>query len=192
MELFGGRIAVTVAELTSGEDGKCVMTYSNYKNLTSRRSVLTVLRQGKGLDHPALVAYDSLPERFKTKFTAKYGDPSKMMDQEKEALGTDEAAREYYSAYRLPDGSGLKEAKIEEYALNASVLGRLIEACNTQMAMRHLCGNGTPVRWAGILAESERLRNEYGHTLPRNEARLREKMRQFKSEGYGRRKAGRS
>lgn len=185
MELFGGRIAVTVAELTSGEGGECVMTYSNYLNLTSRRSVLTVLRPGKGLDHPALVAYDSLPERFKTKFTAKYGDPSKMINNENEVLVLDETARDYYSAYRLSDGSALKDAKVEEYTLNASVLTRLIEACNTQMAMRHLCGNGTPVRWAGILAESERLRNEYCHTLPRNEARLREKMRQFKSDGYG-------
>lgn len=73
MELFGGRIAVTVAELTSGEDGERIMTYANYKKLAIRGS-LTVLRPGKGLDHPALVAYDSLPERFKTKFIARYGD----------------------------------------------------------------------------------------------------------------------
>lgn len=51
MELFGGRIAVTVAELTSGEDGERIMTYANYKKLAIRGS-LTVLRPGKGLDHP--------------------------------------------------------------------------------------------------------------------------------------------
>ena len=170
-------------ELTRSDDGEAVMTQSCYKKLVLRNRV-NVLRPGKGLGSYALVEYRSLPERFRSRFEAKYGDPGKMMKQERAALPTDAEAQRFYREHLLPDGGHLPEEKQTEYTLNARVLNALQEMFNTQKAMRRACNNNTPVIWSNIFAEAEELRAAYGHTLPKSEARLRDKLRQYRKEGY--------
>ena len=183
MEVFNNILCVTVRELTGGEDGEVVMTYDNYKKLCLRNR-LTVVRPGKGMDSYALVDWASIPERFKKKFITKYGDPEQKMREQDGILKYDQAAREFFTAYRLPDGKELKSEVQSEYVINASVLNRLIERYNRQRSCRNMAGNSTPISWDGIIAESERLRSQYGHTLPKNRARLQDKMRQYRSQGY--------
>ena len=183
-QFVNGKILVTVQELTDASSGQPVMTYSNYQKLAQRGRFMMV-RPGKGLDHYALIDYQTLPTRFKERFCAIYGDPEKTMEEmRQEPLRMDPDARSYYEGYELADGTRLKGDKIEEYTLNASVLQRLLEMANLQVASRHKCGNTTPLNWPPIMASCERLREEYGHTLPRNEARLRDKIREFKRDGY--------
>lgn len=183
MEYLGNIIAVTVDDLTNEEGGGAVMTYANYKMLSYRRALI-VVRPGKGLDHPALIDYASLPDRFKARFVAKYGDPEEMLSRDRDALKADAAARAYYEEYELADGSRIKSDKIDEYVLNASVLGRLLELINLQRSRRNMSGNRTPLCWDAIYDSCEDLRKRYGHTLPKNAARLREKLRQYKDRGY--------
>ena len=183
MEYYKNQIAVTVADLTRSNDGDAVMTRDNYKKLASRH-VINVLRPGKGLDHPALVEYASLPDRFKARLVQKYGNPENLLDKDKDELKMDEKARDFFSTYRLADGSSLKAEHQEEYLTNASVLNRLVELENIQRSRRHMSGNSTPVNWEAIYACCERLRDEYVHTLPKNTSCLREKIRQYRKEGY--------
>lgn len=183
MEYLGNTIAVTVEDLTRSDDGDAVMTRGNYDNLVKRHTI-TVLRPGKGLGHPALIEYASLPQRFKDRFEAKYGNPERILSKDREVLRMDEEARCFYADYRLDDGSALKSDKQEEYLLNASVLLYLIGLENTQRSRRHMSGNSTPVNWDGIYQRCENLRDSYGHTLPKNTARLRDKMREFRRDGY--------
>ena len=182
MILYEGKIAVTVAELTDPAEG-AIMSYKNY-NILAHRGSLTVLRPGKGLGHPALVDYQTLPERFKVRFVEKYGDPEQKIKENDSMLEISEDARFFYSGHILPDGSSLKEKFISEYTLNASVLLRLIGMENRQRSARNMRNNRTPVQWEAIVEECNRLREVYGHTLPKGEARLRDKMRQYRKEGY--------
>jgi len=184
MEYFGNILAVTMHELTRSDDGEAVMTESNYKKLVIRNRI-NVLRPGKGLGCYALIEYYSLPERFRQRFEAKYGDPEKTMKQEQTALPADTAAQKYFHDHLLPNGEHLPLDKQEEYTLNARVLNALREMLNTQKAMRRACNNTTPVIWSNLFATAEQLRKIYGHTLPRSEARLRDKLRQYSKEGYG-------
>lgn len=183
MELYRNILAVTVEELTEANNGDPIISRNNYRVL-QQRNRLTVLRPGKGLDHCALIEFASLPARFKAKFIAKYGDPEKIIRKERETMKMDENAIEFFDSYRLPDGSYLKSEKRDEYVTNASVLNRLQERANRQRTCRNMSGNTTPLNWEAIYKECEQLRDEVGHTLPRNNARLREKMRQYKEEGY--------
>ena len=183
MEYLGNIIAVTVDELTRDNDGAPVMSYTNYKQL-SWKGRFNVLRQGKGLGHNALIEYASLPARFKERFVAKYGNPEDMLNRDKDALRMDMEAREFFENYELSDGSHIKSAKIDEYVINASVLNRLLELSNLQRSRRNMSGNRTPICWEAIYNTCEILRYEYQHTLPKNEARLREKLRIYKAEGY--------
>lgn len=170
-------------ELTRSDDGEAVMSRSAYDHLVTRGRV-NVLRPGKGLGSYALIEYHSLPERFRLRFEAKYGNPEKIMKQEAMPLAVDSEAQKYYHEYLLPNGEHLPEDKQTEYTLNARVLNALREMRGTQKAMRRACNNNTPVIWSNIFAAAEELRKAYGHTLPKSEARLRDKLRQYTKEGY--------
>lgn len=170
-------------ELTRSDDGEAVMSRSAYDHLVTRGRV-NVLRPGKGLGSYALIEYHSLPERFRLRFEAKYGNPEKIMKQEDMPLAADSEAQKYYHEYLLPNGEHLPEDKQTEYTLNARVLNALREMRGTQKAMRRACNNNTPVIWSNIFATAEELRKAYGHTLPKSEARLRDKLRQYTKEGY--------
>ena len=162
-------------ELTRSDDGEAVMSRSAYDHLVTRGRV-NVLRPGKGLGSYALIEYHSLPERFRLRFEAKYGNPEKIMKQEDMPLAVDSEAQKYYHEYLLPNGEHLPEDKQTEYTLNARVLNALREMRGTQKAMRRACNNNTPVIWSNIFAAAEELRKAYGHTLPKSEARLRAKL----------------
>lgn len=183
MEFRGKSIAVTVAELTSSDDGAAVMSYENYKKLCARKS-LVVLRPGKGLDHPALIDWNSLPMRFKEAWIEKYGDPNELHRAEMEELRYDNDAVAFFSTYRLADGTFLKAEHQNEYILNATVLNRLVQMAGDQKIIRTRCNMSSRINWEGIYNECEALRLNYGHTLPKNVARLRDKIRQYKEEGY--------
>ena len=159
------------------------MSADCYKKLVARGQ-LTMLRPGKGLGSYALIEYASMPSRFRSRFEVKYGDPETMMKQDEITLAADPEAQRFFHDHLLPNGEHLPEAKQNEYTLNARVLNALREMFNTQRAMRRACNNNTPVIWTTIFAAAEELRAAYGHTLPKSEARLRDKLRQYAKEGY--------
>lgn len=182
MELYNGKIAVTVEELTSDQGGTAVMTLINYKNLINRKKI-EVLRRGCNCT-PALVEYASLPTRFKEAFVAKYGDPEQMMRDDKPHLAMNAEAREYYAGVTLPDGKHLTQELIEEYTLNASVLDLLRDGLMAQKAGRKRLGNTTPMSWDGIWQTSEMLREEFGHKLPASKESLRRKLDDYMKKGF--------
>lgn len=183
MEFYGKIIAVTVQDLTRADDGEAVMSLSVYKWNASKGN-FNVLRQGKGLGSYALIEYSSLPLRFRERFEAKYGDPEAIMKREEISLPQDMAAQEFFRTHKLANGESIPEDKQEEYIINARVLNALRDSLNTQKAMRRACNNNTPIIWSNIFAQAEQLREVYNHTLPKSEARLRDKLRQYSKEGY--------
>ncbi len=183
MEYYGNIIAVTVDELTGDNGGDAVMSRGNYRNLQCRGRI-NVLRPGKGLGSYALVEYASLPERFKARFVAKYGEPEALMRRERAGLPQDAEAQRFFHDHILPNGEHIPEEKQREYTVNARVLNAIRGMYNTQRAMRRACNNNTPVIWSNIFRASEELRETYGHTLPKSEARLRAKMREYAKDGY--------
>lgn len=185
MEYYKGITAVTVDDLTRSDDGEAVIGRSNYDNLVARHRI-NVLRPGKGLGACALIEYSSLPQRFRDRFEAKYGNPDEILRKKRDTveMTIDAKAREFFSSYRLADGAALQEDFQREYTVNASVLNTLLGMVNTQKALRGACNNNTPVNWDGIMEASENLRAKWGHTLPRSAARLKAKMREYSKEGY--------
>ena len=182
MEIYQNNIAVTVEELTSEQGGKAVMTMGNYKTLV-KRDKITVLRRGCNCT-PALVEWASLPERFKRAFVEKWGDPEKLMRDDRPHLAMNDAAREYFAGVTLPDGKRLTQELIEEYSLNASVLDLLRDGLMAQKAGRKRLGNTTPIKWDGIWQTSEMLREEFGHKLPASKEALRRKLDDYMKNGF--------
>lgn len=183
MEYYGNIIAVTVDDLTGNNGGEAIMTRDNYLKL-QQRGRINVLRSGRGYGSYALIEYASLPERFKTRFVAKYGNPDELMKKEQIGLPQDLKALQFFYDHVLPNGERIPEPKQEEYTVNARVLNALQDMFNTQKAMRRACNNNTPIIWSNIFRASEELRETYHHTLPKSEARLRDKMREYAKTGY--------
>lgn len=179
MEIYQGHICVTYSELTDAGNGGPVMSVPNYKALCRKRH-MNIIRPGKGLGSYALIVWSTVPERFKMKYIAKYGDQEKKLLAAEKELKTDDKAYEYFSGEEL----GLAADKRDEYTLNASVLNRLVQCIEDQKLSRKLSNSTTPIAWDGIVNESERLRQENHHTLPKSEARLKDKIRQYRKEGY--------
>ena len=184
MRVSGNILTVTYTDLTRTDNGDAVMSSDNYKIL-ARRSRINVVVRGGGLGKEAEVEWSSLPPRFKEKYVAKYGDPEAALMRQNNMITFDDKAREFFASYTLPDGSCLKEDKQNEYLVNASVLNKLLEMEATQRTQRAQKGNRTPVSWENIFKQCEAFRASYGHTLPKNTARLRDKMREYAREGYG-------
>lgn len=175
-------------DLTRSDDGEAVMTRYNYKILANRGKLI-VLRPGKGLGSCALIEYSSLPERFRKRFEAKYGDPEELLRQDKPALVINAEARRFFAGiepgtFRLPNGETLPDDKVEEYTLNASVLDVLHAEVEKQRLGRNRLKQSTRIIWENILASAERLRADFHHTLPNNEARLKDKVRTYEREGF--------
>lgn len=183
MRVSDNILTVTYTNLTRSDNGEAVMSTQCYKSLL-RRSRINVVVRGGGLGKVAEVEWMSLPDRFKVKYIAKYGDPEEAQLRQNSMITFDEKARVFFAQYELPDGNPLKEDKQQEYMVNASVLNKMLEMETVQRRQRAQRGNRTPVSWENIMEQCEQLRENYGHTLPKNASRLREKMRQYSREGY--------
>jgi hypothetical protein len=146
--------------------------------------------RGGGEGNRALIVYDSLPARYKEKYVAMYGDPDKKLKETmvKETMKLDTAAADFYAGYTYPSKTGervhLKNELQEDYTVNASVLKILLKTANQRRMLRHSLGGSMAGVWETIQQQSEKLRDQYRHTLPKNAARLKQRVGEFQSEGY--------
>lgn len=194
MEWHNKILAVTFKELTepnpeAAEDaaGMKVIGAGNYYKLTNTGEI-NVLRPGKGLDHPALVEYESLPPRFKERFKLIWGDPYELIKESmmKDEVITDRRARDFFAVYLLPDGTHIPDEFQREYTQNASVLNVLLDMMKNMRVQRRMLNNHTPIGFSSIHETSEKLRAATGHTLPAGEATLRVKINKYKKKHDGR------
>lgn len=187
MEYYNKMICVTVDELTQEYDGQRVMTVANYKQLCARKR-LFIARKAGGFGVYALIMYSSLPDRFRARFEAIHGNPEQILEQqrmEKKVLKIDKDARDFYMSHILPNGKTLVDTRVEEYTINASVLGLVLTALNERMAKVKALGGGVPKDlWHKALDLSESYRKDYNHTLPNTLRGFRDKMNAYKHDGY--------
>lgn len=170
------------------QDLEPVIRYETLKKMVSRGRVERINRGG-GEGSPALIVYSSLPEKYRTRFQQQVGDPVEIMRERmiKESIHIDTEAREYYESYQYwlnGTETHLTQRLVEEYTVNASVLRELLRLTERRSALRKSMGGSMRSVWDGIAASSERLRESYHHTLPANEARLRDRIKAFKEDGY--------
>lgn len=186
MKYFENELCVTYEELTSGDD-PVIKFYTLSSNITRKR--IRTAQRGGGEGSYALIIYSSLPEKYKVRFVAKYGDPEQILKQQRmrDRVKTDDKARAFYEDYRYEMNgveTSLSDKLKAEYTLNASVLNALIYDLEDKTTSRKMLGNSLATLWENVAATSENLRDIYHHTLPENQARLREKIRRYKKEGY--------
>ena len=187
MEYYNKILCVTFAELTGGRDP---VMKANTLKCNVQRSNIACARRGGGEGTQALYVWSSIPEKYRRRFVATYGDPEEKMREAmtKASIKIDAKAREFYEAYTYMDKDGqerhLTEKMIEEYTINASVLGELEKMAARRQAIRSSLNAPMSGAWDLILDSAERMRESYGHTLPGTLARLKTRLKAWKTEGY--------
>ncbi|MDR0612371.1 MAG: transposase family protein [Dysgonamonadaceae bacterium] len=181
--------------VTYGELIPEVITYNTLRSLVAHGNVQR-LKRGGGEGSPALIVYNSLPEKYRKRYEEKYGgtpeDLYKKMNV-KERFKTDGEAMAFYEAFEYElNGvqTHLSEGLKEEYTVNASVLNVLIESLDSMRSQEKKLNNPRRALWDIISANSERLRYRSEeerndgenpvHTLPRNLNRLKDTVREYR------------
>lgn len=161
-----------------------VIGESNYKQHILRGKFNQLRRACKG--QTALIAYDSIPERFKSIIREKLGaDPYELVKDNffKQYIKPDQQALDFYNDYKLDDGRFLPPDTITEYYHNAIILNAVHRAINNRMAKRKGLGGGKGNAWEKMVETVAELQG-YKHSLPTNVRRFREKYTQYINEGY--------
>jgi len=139
---------------------------------------------------PALIEFDSLPDTYKEKYILKHGDPHKKEEDNmcSQELVLDEKAKEFYSEKYTYMKNGidthLEPEFVKEYSINATIIEKVIKTLNDRRAMTAKLNNCRRDLWSTITVEYENWRQLYGHSLPKSINRLKDKIREFKKDGY--------
>lgn len=163
-----------------------IISKSNYDAL-KRRGFLNVLNRACK-DTPALVEYESIPERFKKEIVKIIGgDPYKKVKHNKfqDNLRPDPDASHFYSTYKLADGRNLPEPNQRQYQAEAEILNTINKLVGTSAARRKALGGTKTNIWQKVVEVVHSIdKTRYPHNLPSNERRLKQKYRNYIKEGY--------
>jgi len=182
MTLYNNTLAVEANWLFEEE----IMTVSNYKQLSARGN-LNILRRGC-LNTPALVAYDSMPERFKKTIVVKLNNKNPYDVVKTNLIESyiqhSVKLEDFFDTYKLSDGRRLPKETRREYYINAIILEAIGKLLENKRAKRASMGKRLKINWAELSEGIQELdRSRYPHTLPSNDRRLEDKYRRYKSEG---------
>ena len=177
MEMYGKIRCVTFPELVS--QGR-ILSVPNYKKKV-REGKIRVVRPGKGAGSYALIDYTSLPALIREAYDRLYPNALEEMKEQlmSNIIRSDSKAVEFYRTYQ-PAISLERQA---EYVLNAEVMNELVRVEKETGALHSKCGySRKSIVWETVQGTCEKLREHYGHTLPKT--RLREKFNAYKKIGY--------
>ena len=186
MEYFNRILCVTYTELTGGSDA--VITGGTLLKNVNRGNIVSVHRGG-GDGGQALYAWSSIPQKYKERYMERYGDPEQRIKEAmvRDRVKLDGEARTWYEEYKYEKNGKMTKLTpelIDEYTINASVLKELLKMMAQRRAICQSLNAGMAGAWEVICQSSEAMREEYGHTLPQNAARLKAKIKAFKADGY--------
>lgn len=160
-----------------------IMTKSTYDKLNVRKDINVVRRGCRG--QQALVAYDSMPERFRRKVEQRIDPRRAALDNPVADRVSDNAATSrFFSEYRLDDGRHLPREKQREYYANAVVLDAVRGTIEARQGKRRALGHTASRFWeelCGHVREVDRTR--WPHTLPDNPRSLERKYKRYQEEG---------
>lgn len=162
--------------------GSGILTKPNYDIMVHRGKIRKVATGGNGRE--AQIDYNSLPFEIRKTVDEVCGRVDYCKEVFKQAVGTNYKAREFFAHYVLADGRFLPFDVQEKYSRNAEVLDALIKITNDSKAFVKALGGNNKNLWANVCSTCSDLTFELGHDLPKNERRLRLKVKEYQEKGF--------
>ncbi|MXV37698.1 kinase [Flavobacteriaceae bacterium Ap0902] len=160
-----------------------IMSEPNYKALLRRGKITRLVNGGNG--RKALVAFESIPKRFKELIIEQVGDPYEKTKHIifRDYIKPDYKAEAFYRDYTLEDGSALPEDTQIEYTHTAMILNTCHHVITNVVTCRKF--GGKVKAWKKMAEAVANLpEHTYKHKLPSNHRRLKQKYNAYLKEGY--------
>jgi len=180
MQYYNNELAVEPSWLIINN----IISEKAYEHLCNRGKIRRLRRACKNT--PALVAFDSIPERLRKLIELEVGDPYKAaaVNQVEVLIKPNQEALDLFEDFRLPDGRYLKPETRREYYANVIVLDAVHRLISDKKAKRSALGHKSTRAWEQIRDAVQDLdRQKYPHKLPTNPRRLEDRYRQYKADG---------
>lgn len=168
------------------------VSYSAYC-LQVNRNRVNVVRQGKGEGNYALIAFDSIPRKYREQIRKQYPDLEReaVVNPLIDLLHTDYKAVEFFTNYRYPNGSAIPAERVDNITLwsNNSAYMNAINILWKRhcVARQKLTKKPLSLQFFNNMAEKlkdEQMQMSLVHNLPTNGRRLREKFEEYIEKGY--------
>lgn len=195
MEYYGKILCISKEDLTRDDRPKAggyqiddikapVMSESYYKQLVFRGKI-RVIRKGIGRGVTALVAVESLPEKYRKKVEEKYGNMRLEILRHWFLVHwvVDDAARTFYTRKSIALGENFDLEKQQECVLNASTIQAVLRLMD-DVKMKRAVMQGERLCWEEMAGAINFYQAEFGHTLPLSVDRFKKKVLEFKEKGY--------
>lgn len=195
MEYYGKILCISKEDLTRDDRPKVggyqiddikapVMSESYYKQLVFRGKI-RVIRKGIGRGVTALVAVESLPEKYRKKVEEKYGNMRLEILRHWFLVHwvVDDAARTFYTRKSITLGENFDLEKQQECVLNASAIQAVLRLMD-DVKMKRAVMQGERLCWEEMAGAINFYQAEFGHTLPLSVNRFKKKVLEFKEKGY--------
>lgn len=159
-----------------------IMSEANYKYLCSNGKMKKVTTGGNG--RKALVAYESIPDRFKKLIREKVVDPYASVKNIvfSDYMNWDKEAEQYFSDYLLDNGSHLPEEKQKEYTHQA-IMFNAVKHISTNVIVQRRFG-GKKQMWDRMLEAIGNLPETWLHTRYKNVVSFKRAIQKYNDEGY--------
>lgn len=162
--------------------GSGILTKANYDWMCHTKKLRKVATGGNGRE--AQIEYKSLPYEIRKTVDEIHGKINLCKELFRQSIETNYKAREFFAHYVLADGRFLPFDIQEKYSRNAEVLDALIRTTNNSKAFIKARGGNNKDLWANICSTCSDLTFELGHDLPKNERRLRLKVKEYQEKGF--------
>lgn len=159
-----------------------IITKSNYDYLCSTGKIKKITVGGNG--RKSLVAYESIPDRFKTKIKEIAGDPYKEVRNVvlSDYIKFDLAAEQFYKEYLLEDGTRLPEENQKIYTHQATIFNAVNHVATNVVVQRKF--GGKTKMWNKMLESIQNLPSTWLHTRYKNELSFKRALKGYLDEGY--------
>ena len=159
-----------------------VISFDYYKKLCTRGKIKKLTRGGNG--RKSLVAYESIPDRFKKIIREKVGDPYASVKNIvfSDYMNWDYEAESYYRDYVLDNGAHLPEEKQKEYTHQAIVFNAVKHIAVNVVVQKRF--GGKKQMWDRMLEAIGNLPETWTHTRYKNVLSFKRAIKKYEEEGY--------
>lgn len=159
-----------------------IITESNLKNLISRGKLKKLTVGGNG--RKALVAYESIPEKFKNAIREKVGDPYATSKKIifADYMVWDYDAEAFFKAYILENGTNLPDEKQQEYTHQAIMFNAVKHIAQNVVSQRKF--GGKQQMWERMLNAIQNLPATWLHTRYKNVVSFKRAYKKYDDEGF--------
>lgn len=181
MEYYNNILAIDSNWLISNG----IISQGNYNKMTAMKKIQVIRRGCYGT--PALVSYESLPERFKSKIVEIVGNPYNTVQVNAIAELIEESieASQYFDSFVTSEGKHLPAEKRREYYANAIILNA-VHAFETQHKAKRASIGARKKHIMDFACETVQSidNTRYPHNLPVNVRAFERKYKDYLKFGY--------